>query len=190
MSIGLAPTGEVVVADTWNMRLRAWTPAGLATWAGNGNPAAIDGPGAQASLYYPFALAVLSDGSIAVAEPEDGLVRRVAPDAAHTVSTLLGELGRVGWDDGPMSSASVSELAGLAARPNGDLVLLDTATYRVRLYAGGRVTTLAGGATTQPADGDGAAAGFDFARAAAFSAASTLLVTDVGNHALRRVLIP
>ncbi|MGZ3406773.1 MAG: hypothetical protein ACXVAN_10055, partial [Polyangia bacterium] len=192
MSIALTPSGTLVVADVRNMRVRALSPSGgaLSTWAGNGQALVVDGPGASASLYYPFALAALPDGSIAVAESNDGLVRAIAPDAAHTVSTLAGQMGRLGWADGPTNSASISELAGLAVRPGGTLVLLDAASSRVRLLGGGCVVTVAGGGSTALVDGDGAAAGFFFPRAAAFADAGTLYVADLGNHALRRVTLP
>jgi hypothetical protein len=190
MALTFGPGGVLLVVDTWNQRVRALANGKLSTWAGNGAEAVVDGPGASASFYFPFAAAGFPDGSVVIAESDDGLLRRVAPDAAHTVSTFAGELGRVGWDDGAVDSASLSELAGLAARADGTLVLLDAATYRVRLLAGGQVSTLAGGATSARVDGPGATAGFAFPRAAAFAADGSLLVADVGNHALRRITLP
>jgi hypothetical protein len=191
-AIVLTPSGTLLIADPWNNRIRALPAAGgaLSTWAGSGARASVDGPGTSAQLYFPFALTLLSDGSLAVAESNDGVIRRVGTDAAHTVTTWAGALGRVGWADGPMDQASFQEMINLATRPNGDVVVLDNATYRVRLIAGNQMTTLAGGATATLVDGDGGSAGFAFPRAAAFADAHTLYVTDNGNHALRRIQIP
>ncbi|HSN31045.1 MAG TPA: hypothetical protein VLU41_00030, partial [Ideonella sp.] len=156
----------------------------------NGVRASVDGPGASAELYFPFAITLLGDGSLAVAESNDGVIRKVGTDAAHTVTTWVGALGRVGWADGPIDSASLSEMIGLATRPNGDVVVIDNATYRVRMITGGKLETLAGGTSAMRLDGDGGAAGFSFPRAAAFTDASTLYVADSGNHALRRIKLP
>ena len=191
-SLALTASGTLLIADAWNNRIRAVPATGgaLSTWAGTGARASIDGPGASAQLYFPFAVTLLADGSLAVAESNDGVIRRVGTDAAHTVTTWAGALGRVGWADGPMDQASFQEMIGLATRPNGDVVVLDNATYRVRLIAGNQMTTLAGGATASLVDGDGGSAGFAFPRAAAFADANTLYVADNGNHALRRVKLP
>ena len=192
IALALTASGTLLIADSWNNRIRALPAAGgaLSTWAGNGVRASVDGPGASAELYFPFAMTLLSDGSLAVAESNDGVIRRVATDAAHTVTTWAGALGRVGWADGPMSTASLSEMINLATRPNGDVVVLDNATYRVRLIAGGQMSTLAGGASAMLVDGDGGAAGFSFPRAAVFADADTLYVADSGNHAVRRIELP
>lgn len=191
-AVVLTASGTLLIADPWNNRIRALPAAGgaLSTWAGSGTRASVDGPGASAQFYFPFALTLLADGSLAVAESNDGVIRRVATDAAHTVSTWAGALGRVGWADGPMDQASFQEMINLATRPSGDVVVLDNATYRVRLIAGGQMTTLAGGATASLVDGDGGAAGFAFPRAAAFADNNTLYVADNGNHALRRLRLP
>jgi hypothetical protein len=190
-SLAVAASGTVYIADANNMRVRALSPAGvLSTVAGNGQTASVDGPGASASLYYPQLLALRPDGTIAFAESNDGLLRTIGTDAAHTVSTLAGQLGRMGWADGPLASAAVSELSGLAARPNGDLVLLDSASYRVRILSGGSVGTLAGGTTAMLVDGSGASAGFAFSGGAAFAGDGVLYVVDTGNHALRRLTLP
>jgi hypothetical protein len=184
-SIALTSTG-LLVTDTWNMRVRAIAFDGtLSTRAGNGKEAAVNGVGAAASLYFPFALAALADGTALVVESNDGLIRSVAPDG--TAAIYAGELGRMGWADGPIDQASVSELQGLAARSDGALALLDAASYRIRILQNGAVRTLAGGATSALVDGAGSDAGFSLPRAAVFAADGSLVVCDTGNHALRKI---
>jgi hypothetical protein len=169
------------------MRIRAIAPDGtLSTWAGNGAEAVVDG--SNASFYFPFAMTALPDGSVIVAESDDGLLRKIAPD--RTVSTFAGELGRVGWWDGPTDSAALSELMGVAARSDGAIALLDAASYRVRLLANGSVRTLAGGSTSALVDGSGDQAGFFLPRGAAWASDGSLYVADTGNHALRRITLP
>jgi NHL repeat len=186
MTIAFAPSGALLVADVWNMRVRAVAADGtLSTWAGSGAEAVADGKGSAASFWFPFALTVFPDGSAAVAESGDQLVRRIAPDG--TVSTFAGQLGLTGWTDGPVDSAAVSELHGVVARADGALVLLDAASSRIRILESGTVRTLAGGSTSALTDGTGAAAGFNMPRAAAFAPDGSLWICDTGNHAVRRL---
>src|SRR5262249_34870490 len=153
-------TGLLVVADSWNARIRAVTPAGQVwTLAGTGVLDVTNGPGASAALYYPFAVTVLPDDSIVFLEPDAGAIRRIALDGAHTVSSLAGGGGRAGWSDGTLDVAAVYETIGLGATPGGDLLLLDAATYRVRALHAGIIDTLAGGAIASAVDGSGADAG-------------------------------
>ncbi|HZS40150.1 MAG TPA: N,N-dimethylformamidase beta subunit family domain-containing protein [Polyangia bacterium] len=191
MAIAMMPSGSLLVVDTWNNRMRAVTTSGTTSCiAGDGKRNLLDGPALKAELYFPIALTVMPDGSVVWPEAETGLVRVMGTDAQRTVSTYAGELGRIGWQDGPASTASVSEIISVTARPNGELLLLDTAAYRVRSLAGSTISTVAGGARQDLFDGAGSAAGFSMPRAAAVALDGSVLVADSGNHALRRITIP
>jgi DNA-binding beta-propeller fold protein YncE len=192
MSIALHPSGVLVVADAWNHRIRAVDAGGnVTTWAGDGKVNVKDGPGAQAEFNFPFALAVRPDGSTIIVDAETGLLRLVGNDAAHTVSTFAGELGRSGWRDGDAAHGSVMEILAVASRASGEIVLVDGATWRLRaIGSGGVIDTHAGGATSSLVDGLGANAGFQLPHGAAAAPDGTLLVVDTGNHALRRIVAP
>ena len=60
----------------------------------------------------------------------------------------------------------------------------------MRALHGGAIDTLAGGRTSALVDGDGDEAGFALARSAVVAHDGSILVVDVGNHALRRLTIP
>jgi NHL repeat len=191
MGIALTATGTLLVADAWNHRLRAVDSAGnVTTWAGTGANRAVDGPGATASLSFPFAVAVLPSGNAVIAEPGTGLVRTVAPAATHLVSTLAGCGGRRGFSDGPLESASVSETLAVAATSDGQAILVDGGSARVRTIRSGVIATLAGGLHGGTIDGPGATAGFGWPRAAAAAAGGKILIVDAREHALRRVQLP
>ena len=191
MGLARLSTGTLVVPDAWNARIRAVTPAGqVTTLAGTGTLDFVNGPGAQAALYYPYAAAALPDDTIVFLEPDYGAIRKIAPDAQHTVSTLAGGGGVSGWGDGPVATAQVYESIGVAATPAGDVILLDAATYRVRALHAGTIDTLAGGAVAQSVDGPGTTAGFLLPRAAAVASDGSLLVAEAGGHALRRIRLP
>ncbi|OAM87271.1 hypothetical protein AW736_23745 [Termitidicoccus mucosus] len=83
-------TGDVYVADTGNSRIRLITSDDgrtVGTLVG-GAPGFVDGGGTAARFSSPSALALAEDGSIYVADTGNGALRRIAPDASATVTTL------------------------------------------------------------------------------------------------------
>ncbi|GAC1341892.1 MAG: hypothetical protein NVSMB23_14080 [Myxococcales bacterium] len=191
MGIALTPSGTLLVADAGNHRLRAVAAAGnVSTWAGTGDDRAVDGPGATASLSFPFAVAVMATGDAVIAEPGTGVVRTVSAAPGHAVVTLAGGRGRRGFADGSLSDASVSETVAVSATPDGQVILVDGASARVRTITRGYVATLAGGLHGGTLDGPGAGAGFSFPRAVAALPGGALLVVDARGHALRRLQLP
>jgi sugar lactone lactonase YvrE len=191
MGIALSSTGTLLIADTWNQRIREVRLDGtVTTWAGNGVKGLQDGSGTSAELRYPMYLVVAPGGDALVVEPESGMVRRVTAAPPHTVSATVGFLGQTGWSDGALSDALVSETIAVAARPSGEVVLLDGATARVRALRNGVVDTLAGGRGAPGIDGSGSEAGFGFPRGVAAAPDGSLLVVDVEQHALRRITLP
>ena len=119
-------------------------------------------------------------------EPELVLMLSRA-DAA--VSELAGLIGRSGWTDGPAGTAGVSETLALAGRADGQVILLDGATSRVRTVFGGNVETLAGGQRGGTVDGPGEGAGFGWPRGVAVASDGSLLVADALEHSLRQVIL-
>jgi hypothetical protein len=81
------------------------------------------------------------------------------------VSTIAGAVGQEGWSDGPVNTASVSETLAVAALSDGQVILLDGASARVRALRNGAVDTLAGGRRGGTVDGLDGDAGFGWPRA-------------------------
>jgi hypothetical protein len=80
--VAVAAGGEVLVSDTTDARVRAFTPGGpIATIAGDGSacPEPVEGCGdggaATLANVYPSGIAVDSEGDVFVADPGDELVR-------------------------------------------------------------------------------------------------------------------
>ncbi|MBF5041759.1 hypothetical protein FGE12_05105 [Aggregicoccus sp. 17bor-14] len=185
--LALTAAGSLLVADTWNHRVREVTPEGVvSTWAGTGEQSVVDGPGASAALSYPLCVSLLPSGDAVIVEPGTGLVRTVSAAPEHTVSRLAGSLGTAGWADGPVESAQLSELQGAIASAGG-IFLLDGASARVRELRDGRVRTLAGGKVGGCVDGEGESAGFGMPRAGALAPDGSLWVLDAREHAVRRL---
>ena len=160
----------------------------VSTWAGNGQRGVQHGPGGSASLHVPMAVAVLPGGDALIFEPEIGIMRRVRASAPHAVSPFAGQLFVEGWDDGPVSVATLYHTVALAVRrSDGQVVFADGASARLRAVLNGTVDTLAGGQRAIAADGPGAEAGFASPRGVAVAPDGSVYVVDTKEHSLRHV---
>ena len=136
--------GSIVIADTFNHRVRRLGVDGtILTIAGNGTKGSSGdgGPATSAQLSLPVGVAVLPDGSIAVADYGNGKIRVVHPDG--TISTLAGA-GAQGYsgDGGPATLALLNKPQGVAVTAGGAVVVTDTENWRLRLVSAGTITTL------------------------------------------------
>jgi len=83
--------GNVYVADTGNHKIRKITAAGqVTTLAGSGLQGAANGMGILASFYYPYGIAVDSDGNVYVADTYNDKIRKIT--AAGEVTSLTGQV--------------------------------------------------------------------------------------------------
>jgi DNA-binding beta-propeller fold protein YncE len=104
------------------------------------------------------------------------------------VATLAGS-GEEGSADGVGAAARFNDPWGLAVRPDGNLLLVDSGNSTIRhVSAAGAVRTLAGAAGQQgSADGVGAAARFFWPAGVALRPDGSLLVSDYWNRTIRSV---
>ena len=132
----------IIVADTWNNRIRLITPTGVVTTlagsgigAGTGKGAFADGTGTSASFFQPWGVAVIpSNGAIAVADTFNNRIRLVTP--AGVVTTLAGNASQA-FADGTGSSAAFHSPRGITAtQSNSTIVVADTFNDRIRLVTG------------------------------------------------------
>ncbi len=100
--------------------------------AGAGKVGAADGDGKAAGLNGPHNLAVLPDGTIAVADTFGNRLRVFDPKA-RVVSTLGGGEKGFAGDGGPVSEAKFDQLYHVAMSPKGDVLFLcDLGNRRIR----------------------------------------------------------
>lgn len=197
IGVAVAPSGRIIVADTYNDRIRAIDTDGqvrtlaggdsttLATAAHDRRPSTTgyrDGNGPEARFDTPCGVAVDAQGRIVVADSGNGLLRIIAADGV--VSTLDAPAGML---DRPM---------GLAVDAHGDLIVADESGRVVLL-------TMAGGARLLAGNGAGFANGVageaQFRRPSSVAlldplpeerrAHAAIVVADAGN-ALVRLLTP
>lgn len=111
------PSGDLVVADLGNHRIRRVTAAGdVTTLAGDGTPDMIDGPAAEARFHSPKALAVDAAGDVFVSDVGNHRVRRIS--AAGVVETVAGD-GSEGFTNGMGTVARFFGQEGIAVTPDG-----------------------------------------------------------------------
>lgn len=188
--------GNLFGVDTGNDTIRTLAADGTAgTWAGlPPAPGAADGQGGAAGLRHPQGAAMDSSGNLYLADTGNHTIRSITPGGL--VSTLAGQLGQVGYQDGPAGSARFSSPAGVAVAGGAGGVTVyvaDTGNQVIRVIQGGQVTTLAGTAGTAGArDSSGAGARdatFNHPSGLALDGQGNLLVADRDNDTLRRIAL-
>jgi trimeric autotransporter adhesin len=224
--VAVGRAGNLAIADTFNNRVRVVAVAtgtfyGRAMTAGRiyavagGNKSGFSGdggPATSAELFDPEGLAVDRAGNLLIADSQNERVRVVAAATgtyygqamtAGDIYTVAG--GGTGYlgvgDGGPATSAELSLPAAVAVDGAGNLVIADTAHYRVRVVAvetgtfygqamtAGDIYTVAGDGT-RGFSGDGGpatSAELDNPDGVAVDGAGNLVIADSQNNRVRVV---
>jgi sugar lactone lactonase YvrE len=142
--------GNMLIADTFNNRIRLVTPSGeVTTLAGNGAFASTDGTGTGASFNQPRRVVMHNMGYALVSDYGGHRIRKIEfPDGfvpnGGVVTTLAGS-GSAGFADGTGTGASFRNPMGLALDYLGNIYVADSGNYRIRrITPEGVVTTIAG----------------------------------------------
>lgn len=180
-----APTdgaATLFVADRGNRRLRKIDVDGIvSTVVGTGTAGMADGPGEQAQLGSPAALAMGPGGEIYIADNH-----RLRRYAKGVITTIAG--GEVGFKNGTGANARFDGMAGIAVAVDGTVYIADGKNHRVRkVRPDGAVTTLAGGFESGYRDGFGSVARFANMGKLTLAPGGRLLVVDTDNYRLRAV---
>jgi DNA-binding beta-propeller fold protein YncE len=174
IGIAVAPDGRIIVADTYNDRIRAIDPSGtVSTLAGSGRPGADDGFAHEASFDTPTGIAIDTLGVLFVADTGNGIVRTIDRN---------GHVATPTWTQ----SAGFFRPLGIALAPDGEIYIADEAGRIVAVRAGGAVRTLAG-ASPGFRDGAGSQAQFRNPSGIARLRAGHLVVADTTNALVRMV---
>ncbi|MBM4381440.1 MAG: hypothetical protein FJ086_19385, partial [Deltaproteobacteria bacterium] len=192
--LALLPSGALAVADTVGNRIRIISADAssrtVSTAAGNGRYGYADGPGQDAMFRAPIGLAAFPDGSLAVADSDNHVVRRLVPaGAGWRVELLAGTARTAGYRDGESHRAWFNRPTALALDASGGLLVVDQAGHRLRRVApdGTRVSTLAGGSPGFADAVTGTDAQFNTRSAVAVGRDGAIYLFDSGNQKLRRV---
>ncbi|MFI1973247.1 hypothetical protein BLA24_06195 [Streptomyces cinnamoneus] len=149
IDVAVDRAGDLYIADCWTHRVRKVSPDGvITTVAGTGRPGfdGDGGPAARTRLDQPRGVDFDDAGNLYVADSLNQRIRVVAPDGR--IATVAGG-GAPDHDEdgGPALGAELYFPRAVAAAPNGDLLVAECDSHRVR-----RVTTVVGspGAAARP----------------------------------------
>ena len=200
-------SGNVWVADTQDHRVRKFSPGGtITTVAGTGtacsastNTCGDGGAATAAQLNGPRAVFVDPGGNLYIADSGDNRVRMVAA-GTQIMSTVAGTGTACGTstntcgDGGLGTAAQLNTPSGLGMDASGNLYIADSGDNRIRMLAGGYLTTVAGTGTSctssTSACGDGSSAllaTFSNPRGLFIDATSNLWVADTGDNRIRKI---
>jgi len=186
-------SGNVIVADTNNHRVRQIAPGGqITTLVGTGmSGMGLDGfPGAQTPLNAPQGVCADHTGIVYVVDTSNHRVLRVAPGAAAVVTVAgSGSAGNTG-DGGPATAAQLNQPCACAVDTAGNLFIADTLNNRIRqVTPAGAISTVAGtGAAGFAGDGHAATAALLQGPAGvAVTDDGTIFIADTGSNRIRMV---
>ncbi|MEA5140589.1 NHL domain-containing protein [Arcicella rigui] len=144
--ISLDNYGNLYVADKNNHVIRKISASGIvSTFAGNGTDGFKNGSSTEAQFSYPAGVVVGLGGNLYVADKNNHVIRKIAPDG--TVSTFAGN-GTAAYIDGKGTAASFSNPEELTIDAIGNLYVADFYSHTIRkITPDGTVSTLAGNGT-------------------------------------------
>ena len=180
--------GNIYVADEFNHLIRKITPEGLvSTLAGNaGVSGSLNGTGTEATFNNPVGVATDAAGNVYVADQFNSLIRKITP--LGVVSTLAGNAGVSGSENGTGSEARFNYPSGVATDAGGNVYVADQYNNLIRkITPSGVVSTLAGSGQYSSVDGSSTAATFSYPSGVATDAAGNVYVVEPGNHLIRKI---
>ncbi|MGZ5446231.1 MAG: NHL repeat-containing protein [Thermoanaerobaculia bacterium] len=189
-AIAADATGNLWVADTGNHVIRKVTPSGgVITIAGQPGVAGFaDGTGPAARFRFPAGVAVDPvDGAIWISDKDNHVIRRMTPDG--TVTTIAGQPGVAGSADAQGSAARFAYPRGLVVDNSGVAYVADTQNQVIRRVSPDGIAITFAGKMLAEGSSDGIAGNARFRAPSdvALDSSGNLVVTDTGNHRIRKI---
>ena len=185
MGLAAGPAGDLFVADSQNNLIRKIDPDGVVTTvAGCGKTGADDGNGLTASFFYPAAICVDKKGNVFVADKQNNLIRKIAPNGA--VTTVVGRVEKN--EDYGGKFPLLDYPSGIAVDAAGNIFVADSFHNKIRkISADGKITTIAGNIEPGSKDGSGASASFYIPEGLVLDSKGNLYVADTFNNMIRKI---
>ena len=159
--LAIGPDGSLYIADTDNQRIRRVDPRGIITTVAGSGPTATGsfsgdgGPAVQATLQQPWVVDVAADGTIYIADLDNGRIRRVAPDG--TIKTIAGDGSNDQFGNNvPAITASLNSPLKVRLARDGSFYIVELNGFVVRqVGTDGIIRAFAGGGSGPFGSGDG-----------------------------------
>jgi len=206
VGLSLDGSGNIFVSDSNNNRVRRIDASAgiISTVAGTGEAGWSGGGGvaSNAQLNGSAGMFMDSAGNIYLADRGNHLIRKMESATSLLVKvagsgTVMGvtgyNMGYPGYngDGRPATSAQLNSPSGVVVDDAGNMYIADTDNHRVRKVAAGTglISTVAGtGQAGFNADGGAAiAAKLNGPTAVLLDAGGNILISDTGNHRIRKV---
>jgi len=184
--IAVRNDGTIIVADSYNNKIRGIDPNGnVFTIAGTGKVGDKDGPGNEATFYYPTGIAVRDDGTIIVSDTMNHKIKGIDPYG--NVFTIAGT-GKNGDKDGSGNETSFNIPRGIAIENDGTIIVADTWNRKIRgIDLDGNVFTIVGTGKMGDKDGLGNEATFYYPNGIAIKNDGTIIVSDTRICKIREI---
>jgi sugar lactone lactonase YvrE len=197
LGVALDGHGNIYVSDHGNNRIRMIDRSGIVTTVAGSGPAGVNGggyagdggPAIHAQLSEPVGVALGGNGSLYIADRDNAVVRRVAPNGIIATVAGTGVSGYSG-DGGPAVRAKLSDPENIVVGPRGRVFFTDQINERVRMIdVDGTITTIAGtGDAGETGDGGPATdATLNSPYGLAIDAAGNLYVADSKGARVREI---
>jgi trimeric autotransporter adhesin len=204
VGVALDASGNLYIADAGNGLIRkvAASTGVITTVAGNiagGNVgfSGDGGPAVKAQLNKPFGVAADASGNLYIADSGNNVIRKVSASTG-IITTVAGNGSNAGTnpggfsgDNGPATSAELSDPEGVALDASGNLYIADATNWRVRKVdaSTGVITTVAGNGIQGSSGDNGAAtsAELNHLMGVSVDASGNLYIADTGNMRVRKV---
>lgn len=181
--LALDASGNILVADVGNDRIRKVSPTGVVSTFAGGTQGFANGTGVLAQFDRPFGVAIDASGNMYVADRNNNKIRKISPNAE--VTTLAGST--LGFADGTGVSSQFYYPYAVAVDASGNIYVADRDNHRIRkISPTGLVSTLAGGIKGF-ADGIVTSAKFDYPSGVAVDISGNVFVADQLNNKIRKI---
>ncbi|MCS6817687.1 MAG: hypothetical protein NZ746_09955 [Blastocatellia bacterium] len=189
VAVAISPSGDLLIVDAGNHRIRKVSGGTITTIAGTGLPmfSGDGGPAAQASLNVPMHVVFDNAGNLYVADSGNNRVRKIDPSGV--ITTVAGSSARgFSGDGGSALQARLNMPVALALGDDGTLFIADSGNNRVRAVdPQGVIRTVAGGGIGD--GGDPRQATLNLPYGVAVDKRGRLYIADTEHHRIRRLTL-
>lgn len=183
--ITLNGSGDIMIADEVNNRIRKLTSAGVVSTYAGSTAGFQNGSLTTAQFWAPSDVAIdPTTGDIIVCDMGNCAIRRIT--TGGIVTTVAGD-GRSGYIDGPGATARFAKPTDIIVDVSGNIYVTDAFNHAIRKINTSQVVSTLTGGTPGYTNGTLATAQFTGPYGIAMDASKNLFVGDVGNYAIRKI---